>query len=187
VTAQLDTTAAPFDPTTAPFRRPADPDPAAYVAAAWLDHHDRLVATLLRDTRDPEVAADIAAETFEAFLREVRAGRLPDNEAAWLHRVARNRVIDWSRRRARWAGHGFEREEIGDDPATSVLRHEQARELHRALACLPEVGRRAVVLQGEGYKPAEIATLIGRTNQATRTLLCRARRRVASELEGAVA
>jgi DNA-directed RNA polymerase specialized sigma24 family protein len=43
------------------------------------------------------------------------------------------------------------------------------------------------MLEGEGYKPAEIAPLIGRTNQATRTLLCRARRRVASELEAAVA
>ncbi len=152
------------------------------VGAAWLAHHDKLYATVLRSTRDPELAADIAAEAFEALVREARAGRYPDNEAAWLHRVAHNRVIDWARRRARWAGHVPPPDDIEDDPAASALRHEQAEELGRALSCLPEAGRRAVILQGQGYKPAEIAPLLGRTNQATRTLLCRARRRVARQL-----
>jgi RNA polymerase sigma factor (sigma-70 family) len=152
------------------------------VGAAWLAHHDRLYATVLRSTRDPELAADIAAEAFEALVREAHAGRYPDNEAAWLHRVAHNRVIDWARHRARWAGHVLPAEGIEDDPATSALRREQAEELGRALECLPEAGRRAVILEGQGYRPAEIAPLLGRTNQATRTLLCRARRRMAREL-----
>ena len=157
------------------------------VGAAWHAHHQRLYATILRSTRDPEVAADIAAESFEALVREARAGRYPDNEAAWLHRVAHNRVIDWARRRARWAGHVPAREGTADDPVTAALRHEQAEEVARALDCLPPAGRRAVILEGQGYRPAEIAPLLGRTNQATRTLLCRARRRMARELGPAAA
>lgn len=170
-----------------------DPTPATAVSAdecvadAWRDHHERLYLAVVRCTRDDEVAHDIVAEAFEALLREARAGRLPDNQAAWLHRVARNRVVDWSRRRARWAGHGLQPEGIVDDPAASVLARERADELHRALARLPEAGRRAVLLEGQGYKPAEIAPLLGRTNQAVRTLLCRSHRRVQAELTAVIA
>jgi RNA polymerase sigma factor (sigma-70 family) len=184
---------------TAPTSRPApvhDHDTAAgpahvapraadaLVADAWTMHHQVLFGTVVRCTRDEEVAADIVADTFEALLREARLGRAPDNVPGWLHRVARNRVVDWSRRRARWAGHGLEPEGIADDPETALLRHEAALELRLALARLPEAGRRAVVLEGRGYRPAEIAPILGRTGQATRTLLCRAHRRVAAELRG---
>jgi RNA polymerase sigma-70 factor (ECF subfamily) len=178
---------------TAARPEPADPtrltpvEIDAVIAETWLTHHDRVYGSVLRCTRDPDVAEDIVADSFEALLREARAGRLPDNAAAWLHRVARNRVVDWSRRRARWAALGLEPEGTVDDPAAEVLCHEQADELRQALATLPPAGRRAVLLEGEGYRPAEIAPLLGRTNQATRTLLCRARRRVAAELEGAIA
>jgi RNA polymerase sigma-70 factor (ECF subfamily) len=171
---------------TAPTR-PTSPDVDAIVAEAWLTHRDRVYGSVLRCTRDPDVAEDIVADSFEALLREARAGRLPDSPAAWLQRVARNRVVDWSRRRARWAALGLVPEGTVDDPAAAVLCHERAKELHDALATLPAAGRRAVLLEGQGYKPAEIAPLLGRTNQATRTLLCRARRRVAAELSGAVA
>ena len=163
---------------TVPSHREAD----ALVAAAWQAHHAVLLGAVVRSTRDRDVAEDIVAEAFEALLREARAGRAPANPPAWLHRVARNRVIDWSRRRARWAGHGQAEASFVADPEATVLGREAAMALHLALASLPEAGRRAVVLEGLGYRPAEIAPLLGRTNQATRTLLCRARRRVAVEL-----
>jgi RNA polymerase sigma-70 factor (ECF subfamily) len=178
----------PEYPTT--ISRPITPTPAdidAIVAETWLTQRDRVYGSVVRCTRDPDVAEDIVADSFEALLREARAGRLPDSPAAWLQRVARNRVVDWSRRRARWAALGLEPEGTVDDPAAAVLCHERAEELHDALATLPEAGRRAILLEGQGYRPAEIAPLLGRTNQATRTLLCRARRRVATELAGAVA
>jgi RNA polymerase sigma-70 factor (ECF subfamily) len=167
--------------------RPTQDDVDAIVAETWLTQRDRVLGSVLRCTRDRDVAEDIVADSFEALLREARADRLPDNPAAWLHRVARNRVVDWSRRRARWAALGLEPEGSDDDPAAAVLCRERAAELYEALATLPAAGRRGVLLEGQGYKPAEIAPLLGRTNQATRTLLCRARKRVAAELSGAVA
>jgi RNA polymerase sigma-70 factor (ECF subfamily) len=143
---------------------------------------DRLYAAVLRSTRDQDLADDIVQEAFLELVRAGQRGDLPDNELAWLHRVAANRVIDWARKRARWAGHVPPSEDTEEAPETAVLRREATRELHAALDELPSDTRRALLLEGEGYRPAEIAQVIGRTGQATRTLLCRARRRLRDSL-----
>lgn len=157
--------------------------PAWDAAHAYDAYRDRIYASVLRSTRDDELAADIVQEAFLELVRAGRRGDLPDNELAWLHRVASNRVIDWSRHRARWAGHVPPSEDTEEAPECAVLRREAQRELHAALDTLPADHRRALLLEGEGYQPAEIALLIGRTGQATRTLLCRARRRLRDSLE----
>jgi RNA polymerase sigma-70 factor (ECF subfamily) len=149
---------------------------------AYDAYRSRLFASVLRSTRDADVADDIVAEAFLELVRAGQRGDLPDNELAWLHRVAANRVIDWSRKRARWAGHVPPSEDTEEAPETAVLRRESHRELHAALNELPGDTRRALLLEGQGYQPAEIAQLIGRTGQATRTLLCRARRRLRERL-----
>lgn len=149
---------------------------------AYDAYRDRLFATVLRSTRDEELAADIVQEAFLELIRAGQRGDLPENELAWLHRVASNRVIDWSRKRARWAGHVPPSEDTEEAPEVAVIRHEAQSELHAALSTLPAETRHALLLEGEGYQPAEIAQLIGRTGQATRTLLCRARRRLRESL-----
>jgi RNA polymerase sigma factor (sigma-70 family) len=163
----------------APSRR----TPAWDAALADDVYRARLFASVVRSTRDADVAEDIVQEAFLELVRAAQRGDLPDNELAWLHRVAANRVIDWSRKRARWAGHVAPSDDTEEAPETAVLRREAHRELHAALAALPADTRRALLLEGEGYHPAEIARLIGRTGQATRTLLCRARRRLRDNLE----
>jgi DNA-directed RNA polymerase specialized sigma24 family protein len=48
--------------------------------------------------------------------------------------------------------------------------------LHRALAALPTEARMALLLATDGHSGTEVATLMGRSEGATRTLLWRARR-----------
>ena len=151
-------------------------------SVAYDAYRDRLFASVVRSTRDEELAADIVQEAFLELVRAGRRGDLPQNELAWLHRVAANRVIDWSRKRARWAGHLRPSEDTEEAPESAVLRREDQRALHAVLDTLPSTTRRALLLVGEGYQPAEIAGMIGRTRQATRTLLCRARRRLRDSL-----
>lgn len=151
--------------------------------AAYEAHRERLFATVLRSTRDADLADDIVAEAFLELVRAEQRGEVPDNELAWLHRVAANRVIDWSRKRARWTGHVPPSDATEDAPEVAALREESRREVRAALAAFPADTRRALLLEGEGYHPAEIAQLIGRSGQATRTLLCRARRRLRDNLE----
>jgi len=146
------------------------------IAQSYLLHRDRIHRTVARSTRDPELAEDILHDAYVRLLLAVRAGNVPDNVPAWLYRVAMNLVVDSARRRSRLA-----RLPIPDRsvvaPDDDALERERAAELYGALAKLPPDVRRALVLNGAGYGPVEIAPMIGRTSAATRVLLCRGRKR----------
>ena len=139
-------------------------------------------------TRDPEVAEDVLQETFIRLIREARAGRMPDNVRAWLYRVAANLAISRGRRVATWLRilpRLLDRDEP-PRPEAEFLHHERDAELHVALGRLRPDGRAALLLAAEGFNGHEIATLIGRSEPATRTLLYRSRielRRLAEAAE----
>jgi RNA polymerase sigma-70 factor (ECF subfamily) len=131
-------------------------------------------------TRDEELAADVVHEAFLRLARELCAGRTPDNAPAWLAQVARNLATSGARRAttARRFAPLLERPEPPEDPAVIAIATERAEAVHAVLADLRTVDRTALQLAAEGHGNAEIATRIGRTELATRALLCRARRRI---------
>lgn len=61
----------------------------------------RVVATLIRLTGDFGVAEDAVQEASIVALEQWRRTGIPDNPAAWLNRVARNRALDHLRREAK--------------------------------------------------------------------------------------
>ena len=63
-----------------------------------------------------------------------------------------------------------------------VLRHESSEALAAALGILTVEARTALVMAANGFSGREIATSIGRTETATRTLMFRARERLRSFL-----
>jgi RNA polymerase sigma-70 factor (ECF subfamily) len=130
--------------------------------------------------RDPEAADDLTQETFIRLVREVQQGRTPDNVRAWLYTVAAHLVTSRARRAAvadrfkavlALRGHA-------DGPEADAIRGEQHADLRRALADLPADARTALLLAAHGFSGQEIGRVLGRTEGATRTLLCRARIRL---------
>jgi len=161
----------------------------ALVVAAWTDHHEEIFAFLVRTTRDPEVAEDLLGEAFLRLTCEARAGRAPDNVRAWLYRVGANLAVSRGRR-VTTALRGLVR--VGSTsappvttstPETSYLARESRAALLGVLADLDPGARAALLLAAEGFSGAEIAAAIGRSESATRTLLCRTRLRVRGRLE----
>jgi len=166
------------EPATEPLRRS---DPGALVEAdvirAYTEWHEELFGFLTRATHDRDVAEDLLQECFLRLIRERRAGRTPDNIRAWLYRVASNLVITRVRRRAvagRWLAHLVQREssEAADAP---ILRDERRGDVERLLKHLRPDARVGLLLTAQGFSGAEVAATIGRSDGATRTLLCRAR------------
>lgn len=154
---------------------------------AYERHAAEINGFLVRTVRDSEAAADLLADTFTRLLLEERAGRWPDQPRAWLYRVASNLAMSRGRRlqvalrvdRVLQARYG---DRVSDSPDLEVLRRERRGDLDRALALLGADARAALLLAAQGFDGATIAGMIGRSEAATRTLMCRARLRMRDEL-----
>jgi RNA polymerase sigma-70 factor (ECF subfamily) len=154
---------------------------------AIYDAHQRELASFIGAIeRDPRAAEDILSETFLRLIEAVRRGRTPDQPRAWLYRVAANLVVDGGRHRTvvsrvlgRLVDHRTE-----PPPEDSFLRGELQREVWAALAQLPVDARTALLLAAHGFSGREVADALGRTELATRSLICRARLRLRERLDG---
>lgn len=174
-------------PLPLPRIQPRERDINRTIETAYEVHGAGLRRHALSLTHDAEAAEDIAQEAFVRLAVEVRAGRAPDNIGAWLHRVAVNLVASRGRHAAvvdRRLG-DLPRPENAPSPESASIEAEEGIALRRALDTLKPIDRTALVMAAQGYRGPEIAVRLGRSQGATRTLLCRARSKMRGELEAA--
>jgi RNA polymerase sigma-70 factor (ECF subfamily) len=79
---------------------PTDGDVTRAVASAFRDEWGRIVATLIRQTHDWDLAEECAQDAFARALEHWPGEGIPRNPGAWLTTTARNRAIDRLRRAA---------------------------------------------------------------------------------------
>lgn len=157
-------------------------------AEAYERHSSEIHGFVLRIVRDPDEAADLVADTFAKLLTEERAGRTPLQVRPWLYRVASNLSASRGRRIQATVRRtlGLERQgppEPVQSPERAVLDRERDGDLWRALGLVSRDERTALLLAALGYDGAMIAAMVGRSQGATRTLMCRARRRLRNALQ----
>jgi RNA polymerase sigma-70 factor (ECF subfamily) len=70
------------------------------VAAAWPEEWGRVVAAVIRQTGDWDLAEECAQDAFERALERWPGDGVPRRPGAWLTTTARNRALDVLRRRA---------------------------------------------------------------------------------------
>ncbi len=166
--------------------RAAAHDPEAF--AAFYRRWERpVLAWLHRTCRDPELAADLAAETFATALVQVRRGR-PGTEPGWIWVIARSRCMDAYRRgqvadRARLKLK-MQRVTVDDEAARIISSLDLDDELAAALDALDPDQREAVrarVLDEESY--AEIASRLQLSAQVVRQRVSRGLSRMRQTLE----
>jgi RNA polymerase sigma-70 factor, ECF subfamily len=135
-------------------------------------------------SRDVATSEDIVHEAFVRLAIESRERPGPTNPRAWLYRVALNLVISGSRHSdvARRRAGQLTRDDVADSPEDLFLASESHRALGSALQTLGPHGRTSLLLAAQGYTGREIAQIIGRSEGATRTLMCRARGILRGEL-----
>src|ERR687888_2014448 len=76
---------------------PADPVSLA-VAVAFRDERAMVLATLIRQAGDFQLAEDAVQDAFEAAVMQWRRDGIPANPGAWITTIARRRAIDRLRR-----------------------------------------------------------------------------------------
>jgi RNA polymerase sigma factor (sigma-70 family) len=160
-------------------------DTEAVVLAAYEAHGRDLNAFARSLVREREAAEDVVAEAYLRLVREVGAGRQPDDIRGWLYRVVANLVMSRGRRLAvarRFLVHLVDRRS-SESPEARHLRLDVDPALREAVLALPSDSRIALVMAARGASGVEIAAAIGRSEAATRTLLTRARQRVRARLQ----
>ncbi len=154
---------------------------------AEFDTHQRSLFTFVRSVlHDPDLADELVQEAFLRLVREAVAGRMPENPGGWLYRVCTNLVTNQLRQRAvrsrlrSLVPPGYAAPSVED----ALLHRERHDRVQARVAALPDDARMAILLAARGLSGQEIATAIGRSEAATRVLLCRARRRLRDEIAG---
>jgi RNA polymerase sigma-70 factor (ECF subfamily) len=147
------------------------------VGAIYDDLQRELFSFALHSTRDREAAEDLVQEAFVRLMIEVDAGRMPTNARAWLYRVIANLAVSRGRR-VTVARRGLRavpqpEDDLGPEPA--YLEGERRSDLGSALGALGADARTALLMAANGFSGLEIAEAIGRSPNATRTLMCRSR------------
>jgi len=177
---------------TAPLREVARPEalPAGAasdaVALLYRRYYRRVYGFCLSHLGSREEAEDAAQTTFLSALRALERGVVPRMEANWLFTIARNTCRGRFRSRGRSRGR-----ELLCDPrlleAVSPDREasgDQLFFLDEALADMPELQRRAIVLrEWRGFSYREIADELELSASAVEALIFRARRSLAQRLE----
>ena len=167
-------------------------DGAAF-EAFYRRHVEAVTGYFMRRTADPEVAADLMAETFAAALVSLpryRSSQVP--ATAWLFGIARNKLAHWQRRQGverrarRRLGIGPVELDDADLAAIEALADAQRAEavVHAELARLPAEQRLAIaahVLDERDY--ADIAREQGVSEPAVRQRVSRGLRRLRARME----
>lgn len=166
------------------------PDPLAEAHAAvdalYREYARTVLAYLYHRLPTLPDAEDALADVFVAALRSSAQGETPD--ILWLMRVARNRAADYYRAAGRRATApiGPHLAELPSDPAFGpeqrALLAEERQELAALVARLPEEQREALLLRfGAGMRSAQIAAILGKSDEATRALISRGLRQLRKE------
>lgn len=144
-------------------------------------HYRRLLRFVRRRVASAEDAEDLTQEVFANAAASLADREVGSPTLAWLYTVARRRIVDEARRRARSQTVSLE---LVADPAAAEDRYgaEVARTLDAALSTMPE-GQRLVVLgrliQGRSF--AAIGRELGLTDEACRMRFMRGLRHVQDE------
>ena len=153
----------------------------AYLTAIYQRYAPALFAYLYRHAASLEDTEDLLLEVFQAALERPGFENLGVKEQeAWLWCVARNKMADHYRRRARRQGIPLDLvpEEVyepdRETPEVVLLRQEKYERLYASIRRLPAVQQEIVHLRfALGLRSAEIAAILHKSEGAVRVMLSR--------------
>lgn len=162
-----------------------------YDAQALTEVYDRYAKAiyryLYRYLGNAAQAEDLTSEVFVRLLQSLNTARAPrDRLQGWLYRVAHNLAMDWFRRQGRMTEVPLDMELAvdADSPPRALEERQSQEQVRAAVRQLTIDQQRVIVLRfGEGFKLAEVARLMEKSEGAIKTLQYRAIKRLGKLLE----
>jgi RNA polymerase sigma-70 factor (ECF subfamily) len=124
---------------------------------------------------EQDVAEDLTQETFLAAVSEIKRGQHISAPLPWIIGIARHKLVDHLRRQRR-AGWSVISWDVADDQPDeqNYLEQVNSGRAMTALASVPSPQREALALRYlDGLSVPQIADLLGRSVEATESLLAR--------------
>jgi len=142
------------------------------------EHSPGIYRYAIRLLGDKNTAEDCVSETFSRFLQAIRKGGGPtENVRAYLYRVAHNWITDFYRRQPlpEVPIEIDEQVEPGSNPAMIVSEAMERERVRIALLRLPSEQQQIIQLRFlENWSHEEVAQVLGKTADATRSMQYRA-------------
>jgi RNA polymerase sigma-70 factor (ECF subfamily) len=148
------------------------------VVALFHAHFQRIYRYLDRLTDEPDLAAELAQET---FVRLAARRSLPDHPEAWLITVANNLFRNAASTRARQRKlltaerAAYAHADPPASPADTAEARDTRMRVRHAVDRLPERERSILLLRAEGFSYREIARALDLNEASIGTLLARAK------------
>jgi len=138
-------------------------------------YKDIVYAVAYRFAHDPDLALDLAQDSFIRAYRGIRSFKGRSSFSTWLYRVAMNTCIDYTRKRSRSVDSQTVPEEVAEfaeseplepdgelAPDERALSGELGEKIQEAIDALPEYHKSVFVLyEIEGMSYKEIAEVVG--------------------------
>ena len=159
------------------IRRAKQGDETAF-AEIFTRHHDTVYTYLLYRVNDVQVAEDLTGEVFLRLVTKIDRFTYRGRPIlAWLYTIARNLLVDHQRKQAQLGLSELEDRWASSDPSPpDVAERGLTRDcLTRSLKHLTEEQQRVILHKLiEGRSNAEVASLLGKTEGAVKSLQHRA-------------
>ena len=158
------------------------------LAAIIREYKDGLIFYLYGIVGDIHIAEDLAEDTFVLLGVKKPRNRETASFKTWLYTIARNRALDWLRRRRRTALPPEELlPELPDDAIQleqDYFRQEEKKQLHRAMGRLsPDYRQVLWLLYFEDMSAKQAAQVMGKSVHGVETLAYRARLALKAQME----
>jgi len=162
----------------------------ATVEQLYRKYQNVLVSYLAKQySADVDLAQEIVQEVFISVKKHVDKGGNIDNEKALIFKIAKNKMIDYRRRRGNQLGcHVPLEEELFTSDAPNqeqlLIQHQQLDMLEQVILQLPPRCQEVFVLRVfENKKHEEISEICGISKSMVEKHLCKAFKRIRQETE----
>lgn len=157
-------------------------------------YYQTIVNFLYQKIRDPEMAEELAQETFLKAYKGIDGFKGKSSFKNWLYTIARNKFVDYLRKKQRKPRPApideLSKNEIIDisdggiiSPETNFLNKEQLGVVNKLIDKLNEEEKTAISLVSERFSYKEISKILGSSTGRVGSLISEARKKLAKELK----
>ncbi len=146
----------------------------------WKAYQKSLLAFIGSKVATLEDAEDILNDVFEALINKVKNHDTPDNTAAWLYAVARNKIIDYYRTKKSFDGLS---EDLASESSNASAVTQLSHCLMPMIKSLPENYQQPLILSEiEGRKYKDLARELNLSLSAVKSRIRRGRQKLYNRL-----